>query len=101
MNARQIEVHGYFKTLHPEALILYRLSGQYMLLGEDVERALKSIPNIQIIEDGVGVIPDNISHLSILSEDGTEVQLIQYRNDDGVRDLPDIKRLKAEKDSDY
>lgn len=46
MNARQIEVHSYFKALHPEALVLYRLSGQYMLLGEDVERALKSIPNI-------------------------------------------------------
>lgn len=36
MNAKQIEVHEYFKAMHPEALILYHLPGQYMMLGEDV-----------------------------------------------------------------
>lgn len=46
MNARQIEVQSYFKQQHPEALILYHLPGQYVLLGEDVDRASKSFPTI-------------------------------------------------------
>ena len=101
MNAKQIEVHEYFKAMHPEALILYHLPGHYMMLGDDVNRALKSIPQIKIEAEGVGSLPDNISYLSALSSDGTEVQLIEYRNDEKVLDLPDIRRLREEKDSDY
>lgn len=29
MNAKQIEVHNYYKSLHPKALILYRVPGRY------------------------------------------------------------------------
>ncbi len=101
MNAKQIEVHNYFKAMHPEALIIYHLPNQYMMLGEDVERALKSITNLQIIENGVGVMPDDILCLSALGASGVEVHLVQYKNDDGVRDLPDVKRLREEKDTDY
>lgn len=101
MNAKQIEVHGYFKAMHTEALILYHLSGQYMVLGEDVSRAKKSITNIQIMEEGVAVMPDDIRLLSALSTDGTEVHIVQYKNDNGVFDLPDIHRLKEEKEMDY
>lgn len=101
MNAKQIEVHEYFKAMHPEALILYHLPGQYMMLGEDVNRALKSIPKIKVETEDVGTVPDNIIYLSALGADGTEVQLIEYRNDEKVLDLPDIRRLKEEKDSDY
>lgn len=60
MNAKQIEVHEYFKAMHPEALILYHLPGQYMMLGEDVNRALKSIHQIKLEAEDVGTIPDNI-----------------------------------------
>lgn len=101
MNAKQIEVHEYFKAMHPEALILYHLPGQYMMLGEDVNRALKSIPQIKVETEDVGTIPDNIIYLSALGADGTEVQLIEYRNDEKVLDLPDIRRLKEEKENDY
>lgn len=101
MNAKQIEVHEYFKAMHPEALILYHLPGQYVMLGEDVNRALKSIPKIKVETEDVGTVPDNIIYLSALGADGTEVQLIEYRNDEKVLDLPDIRRLKEEKDSDY
>lgn len=101
MNAKQIEVHEYFKAMHPEALILYHLPGQYMMLGEDVNRALKSIPQIKVETEDIGTIPDNINYLSALGADGTEVQLIEYRNDEKVLDLPDIRRLREEKDSDY
>lgn len=100
MNTKQIEVHDYFKALHPKALTLYHLPSQYMLLGEDVVRAQKSLPNIKIIEEGVGVIPDKIQYLSALSADGTEVQLVEYKNDNKIRDLPDIKRLQEEKEMD-
>lgn len=101
MNAKQIEVHDYYKALHPEALILYHVPGQYMVLGEDVNRALKSLSTIRVLESGVGVMPDNLPALSLFGGNGTEVCIIAYQNDDGVLDLPDIKRIKSEKEMDY
>lgn len=101
MNAKQIEVHDYYKALHPKALILYHIPGQYMVLGEDVNRALKSLSAIHVLESGVGIMPDDLPVLSLLGNDGTEVCIIDYRNDDGVLDLPDIERIKAEKEMDY
>lgn len=101
MNAKQIEVHNYYKSLHPKALILYHILGQYMVLGEDVDRALKSLSTIRVLESGVGTMPDNFSALSLFGSDGTEVCVIDYRNDEGVLDLPDVERIKLEKEMDY
>ena len=101
MNAKQIEVHDYYKALHPEALILYHIPGQYMVLGNDVDRALKSLSTIRVLESGVGVMPDGLSVLSLFGKDGTEVCIVDYRNDDRTLDLPDIERIKAEKEMDY
>lgn len=101
MNAKQIEVHDYYKSLHPKALILYHIPGQYMILGEDVNRALKSLPTIYVLETGAGIIPDNLPVFSLFGSDGTEVCIINYRNEDGVLDLPDIERIKSEKEMDY
>ncbi len=101
MNAKQIEVHDYYKSLHPKALILYHLPGQYMVLGDDVNRALQSLPTIRVLESGVGVMPDNQPVLSIFGNDGDEVCVISYRNGDNILDLPDIARIKAENDMDY
>lgn len=101
MNTKQIEVHDYFKAMYPEALILYHLPGQYMVLGDDVSRAQKSIVNIQITESGVAVMPDDIRLLSALSTDDFEIHIVQYKNDNGTLDLPDTHRLKEEKDMDY
>jgi hypothetical protein len=58
MNAKQIEVHNYYKSLHPKALILYRVPGRYIVLGEDVIRASKSLSIICVLEPGVGSMPD-------------------------------------------
>ena len=101
MNAKQIEVHDYYKALHPEALVLYHIPGHYMVLGEDVGRASKSLSTIRVLESGVGIMPDDLPVLSIFGSDGTEVCIISYRNDNGILDLPDIERIKAEKEMDY
>lgn len=101
MNIQQIEVHEHYQALHPEALVLYHLPGQYILLGNDVKRALESIPNLQIISEGVAALPDEFYYLSTLSETGAEVCLVQYRNDNGVLDWPDVKRLREENVTDY
>lgn len=101
MNARQIEVHNYYKKLHTEALILYRLPGHYMVLGEDVDRALKSFSSIQVAEPGVGLIPNFVNPLLTFGTDGTEVRVVTYRNREKVLDLPDVGLLKAEQDMDY
>lgn len=101
MNAKQIEVHGHYKALHHEALILYRIPGHYMVLGEDVKRVLKSLSAIHVLESGVGIMPDDLPVLSLFGSDGTEVRIISSRNDNGIFDLPDIERIKAEKEMDY
>lgn len=101
MNAKQIEVHGYYKALHPEALILYHIPGQYMVLGDDVDRALKSLSTILVLESGVGVMPDDVPALSVFGKDGTEICIVECRNGDGALDLPDIERIKAEREMDY
>lgn len=101
MNAKQIEVHDYYKALHPKALILYHLPGQYMILGDDVDRALQSLSTIRVLESGVGVMPDDQPVLPIFGKDGDEVCVINYRNEDKILVLPDIERIKAEKDMDY
>lgn len=101
MNAKQIEVHSYYKDLYPNALILYKLPDQYMILGLDVDVAQESIPEIQIVEPGVGLIPDKASMLSALSADGMEVHIVLYRNDAGVLDLPDIAKIKEEQAMDF
>lgn len=101
MNARQIEVHDYYKAMYPEALILYQLTNHYAVLGDNVEMVSKLIPTIHVSEPGVGLLPNDISILSTLSNLGVEIQLITYRNRDGILDFPDVKRIKAEKDMDY
>lgn len=101
MNIKQIEVHDYYKALHPKALIFYHIPGQYMVLGNDVDRALKSLSTIRVLESGVGVMPDGLSVLSLFGKDGTEICIIDCRNENGALDLPDIERIKAEKEMDY
>ena len=101
MNAKQIEVHDYYKSLHPKALILYHLPGQYLILGNDVNRALQSLSTIRVLEPGVGIMPDDKPVLSIFGKTGDEVCVINYLNDGSVLDLPDISRIKSETDMDY
>lgn len=68
MNTKQIEVCNYFKSLHTNELVLYHLQGAYLILGDDVKFAQKLIPTIQIIDEGVAVIPDDIQLVSVLSD---------------------------------
>lgn len=101
MNAKQIEVCNYFKSLHTNELVLYHLQGQYLILGDDIKFAQKLVPTIQIVDEGVAIIPDDIQLVSALSDGQAEVKIIQYRNDDGKLDLPDINRIIEEKEADY
>lgn len=99
MNAKQIEVYEFYKKLHHEAVTLYQMPEGLMVLGDDVIRVAK-VTSVNITED-VGLLPDDLSILSKLGQKRIEVKLIQYRNDKGEYDLPDIKRLKAEQEMDY
>ena len=101
MNAKQIEVHDYYKSLHPKALIFYHFREQYIVLGEDVQIALKMFPTMKVSESGEGYVPDDIHILSVFGKSGKEVCIIDYTNDKGTFDLPDIELLKSEKEMDY
>lgn len=101
MTTKQIEVCAYYKGLHPGALILFHIPGRYMVMGEDVKIVAKSIQTTVHLSPDVAYIPDNIQLLSELGSDGMEICLIEYRNDKGVLDFPDLERIKAEKEMDY
>lgn len=101
MNNHQVEVHRYYKASHPESLILYHLPGRYVVLGEDVETATKSISSLVSPEPEVGLMPDTASVLAKLGADGIATLVINYRNEQRELDLPEICRLQAEKEADY
>ena len=56
--------------------------------------------NIENIGDELRFPDNDVSVISKLG-DNFQLQMIDYRNDDGVLDFPDVKRLKREKDEDY
>lgn len=101
MTDRQIEVHNFYKKLHPEALILYNLPSRYVVLGEDVQKASESLSQIQVVNPDVAIIPESISLVAALGRAGHKIRIIRYRNDSGSLAFPDIQRIIDEQAIDY
>lgn len=101
MNERQVEVYRYYKNLYPMEMMLYRIGESYVILGEDACKAkttLKLPGNISC-----DVFEFHHSNLDAISElSGIfYIKIIEYRNDSGEFDLPDVNRLEEEKHCDY
>lgn len=101
MNANQIEVYEFYKQQHHKAVVLYRLPEGLLVLGDDLNQVSHIFSSINILEPGVGLLPDEQSTLSKLSKNRFQVKLVQYRNDNGEYVLPDIKLIKLEQEMDY
>ena len=86
MNTRQIDAYCYYKQQYPNALILFHIDGQYMAIFNDGHT--EEFPD------------DDICKLSDLG-DTYELRIIEYRNDAGIFDFPDIKQIEADKERDY
>ena len=74
MNTRQIDAYCYYKQQYPNALILFHIDKQYMA----------------IFNDG---------HTEEFPDD--DICIIEYRNDAGKFDFPDIKQIETDKERDY
>lgn len=100
MNARQIEAYKFYKDMYPGAVVLFHIGSQYVALLEDAQLIAQSLSEDKNIGDEFRFPDNDVSVISKLG-DSFQLQMIDYRNDDGFLDFPDVKRLKREKDEDY
>lgn len=101
MDKKQIEAYSYYKELYPEAIVLYRIGNNYVVLGDDAAMVTNSLALTTDRTPGVSKFPyDDLATLDKLG-DTFQLKMVAYRNDDGELDYPDIQRLKQEEDEDY
>ena len=99
---RSLESGEHIRRVKYFTKILLKYLRRYYPEYKMTEDQAKLIVDASALHDlGKIAIPDNILFLSALGSDGSEVQLIEFRNDENFLDLPDVRRLKEEKDSDY
>lgn len=101
MNKRQIEAYDHFRRLYPGVIVLYHIADNYVALGEDADAVAQSLVGTAAgVWDEFGFPVDDVGFISKLG-DCFQLKIIDYRNDDGDFDYPDIQRLKQEKYEDY
>lgn len=103
------EAYKYYKDLYSDAVILFRVGNDYMMYFSDAMYAARVLNKTTANLEGVG---DPIPMLSIhtdqyldvmekLSSSKFTVRAVDYRNDNGEFDIPDVGKLKSESDMDY
>ena len=100
MNARQIEAYKFYKEMYPGAVVLFHVGVNYVALSEDALLVAQSLSKDENIGDEFRFPDNDVSVISKLG-DNFQLQMIDYRNDEGFLDFPDVKRIKREKDEDY
>lgn len=101
MDKKQIEAYSYYKKLYPGAIVLYRVESYYVALGDDAAVVAKSLVGTADGTLGIYKFPcDDLDAIAKLG-DSFQLKMVDYRNDDGKLDFPDIQRLKQEKYEDY
>jgi len=102
MNRKQIEAYRFYRGLYPSALLLFHPGGGYVAMSDDARRAAVILGNDTDIVNGTLTLPDDdFGVISKLGAAGVDVRIINYRNDDGERDYPDVERLKREREEDF
>ena len=86
MNTKQIDAYHYYKQQNQNALILFHINEQYMAIFND--------EHTEVFPD------DDICKLSELGN-AYELHIIEYRNDAGEFDFPDINQIQADMEQDY
>ncbi len=101
MDKEQIETYSYFKKLYSGAIVLYRIEDNYVTLGDDAVAVAKSLVGTADGTLDIYKFPcDDLDTISRLG-DTFQLKMVDYRNDDGKLDFPDIQRLKLEEYEDY
>lgn len=101
MKPKQIEVYRYYKQLYPEAIVLFHIGTNHVSIFEDAVAVAKTlIGNADGVTDKFEFPYGDTDSIMTLGE-SFQIHMVDYRNDDGVFDFPDIQRLQREKDEDY
>ena len=107
MNKKAQEAYSYYKKLMPGTVAMFRLEDCYMILSDDAARVANCIPELRLESNDcqmatlrlpVDNILDYVGELSLFK---IKARLIEYRNDDGKYDFPDVGRLEEERNLDY
>lgn len=107
MSKKASEAYSYYKKLMHDTVAMFRLEDCYMVLSDDAVRVANCITELHL--DGtecqmaclklpIDNILDYVGELSLFN---IKVRLIEYRNDDGNYDFPDVGRFEEEKSLDY
>lgn len=101
MDKRQIEVYSYYRRLYPGVIVLYHIADNYVALGDDAVAVAQTLVGTAAgVSEEFGFPVDDVGLIGRLG-DVFQLKMIDYRNDDGDFDYPDIQRLKQEKYEDY
>lgn len=102
MNRKQIEAYKYYHGLYPSALLLFHPGGGYVAMFDDARRAAEILgEQFKAVDDMLTLPDDDISVILRLGDSGVELRIIDYRNDRGERDFPDVERIKQDEIEDY
>lgn len=101
MEKKQIEVCDYYKQLYPEAIVLYHVGDNYVALGIDSNKIARVINQTSDEDWETFVFPCNDQSIIEKLGGSFQIKIIDYRNDDGEFDFPDIQRLKQEEFEDF
>lgn len=101
MDKKQIEAYSYYKKLYPGTIVLYHIESYYVALGDDAAAVVKSL--VETADGTLDIYKFSCDDLNVIArlEDVFQLKMVDYRNDDGKLDFPDIQRLKQEKYEDY
>lgn len=101
MNKNQIEAYNYYKELYPRATILFHVEHNYVALLDDAKLVATILSEQPASNTSEYAFPDTEMQLVSKIGDISQVEIIDYRNDDGMLDYPDVERIKREANEDY
>lgn len=107
MSKKASEAYSYYKKLMPDTVAMFRLEDCYVVLSDDAARVANCIPELHLestecqvasLKLPTDTILDYVGELGLFN---IKVKLVEYRNDDGKYDFPDVRRLEEDKRLDY
>lgn len=106
MNGEVNRAYAYYKERTPDSILLFRVKDMYEAYFADADKIGLLFGGTQFKFETrpqtVSLQSDQIFDcLAFLGDAGVSARLIECRNDDGEFDIPDVSRLKREKEMDF
>lgn len=107
MDKKAREAYYYYKQQSPDTVIMFRMEDGYLLLSDDAECVVNYFPGLKLEHSKYGMtslklpIADILERVSALASHNIGARLVEYRNDEGQLDIPDVQCLEKNKAADY